>query len=101
MSKQSIDNSNELVEKVSKLDIKNTIFIASSDLYHGNSYDEAIRTDKRTVSKISLNDYKTFYDYVVQEEISGNSPACGFGPITTILLLNKKFNIKILYIFTI
>ncbi|KUK50035.1 MAG: MEMO1 family protein [candidate division TA06 bacterium 32_111] len=94
MSNQSIENSTEFVEKVSKLDLKKTIFIASSDLYHGNNYDEALQTDKKTVSKISSNDYKTFYDYVVQEEISGNSPACGFGPITTILILNKKFNVK-------
>ncbi|MEJ5308064.1 MAG: AmmeMemoRadiSam system protein B [candidate division WOR-3 bacterium] len=94
MAKQTVENALDFVEKISGFNLSKTCFIASSDLYHGNDYDEAIETDKKTISKISSNDYKLFYDYIVEEEISGNSPACGFGPITLILLLNKRYNIK-------
>jgi len=94
MSTQSLNNASHLVDLFSKIDLTNTLFIASSDLYHGNDYEEAIKTDKNTLKMIEKNNYRKFYDYVVEEESKGSSIACGYGPITTILLLNDLLKIN-------
>lgn len=62
------------------------LLVASSDLYHGYSYDECLATDARTLEAIEEFDPKKFCDGLATETYQ----ACGGGPITVALLAAKE-----------
>jgi len=70
------------------LDSEKTLIVASSDLYHGQSYEEAMRTDKETLAAIESFDAEKFCDKSEKHEIM----ACGAGPITALMVATKKWN---------
>jgi len=84
------DQSPEICERLAAAIIKvckdkNVLLVASSDLYHGYSYDECYQSDSlflKTVGAFDIDGYKKLY--TTKENI-----ACGAGPIYTILLTTK------------
>ncbi len=64
---------------------KKVLLLASSDLYHGNSYDSCNMTDKITLSYIEKFDPKGLYQALKQDK----AQACGGFPIVTVMLAAK------------
>jgi AmmeMemoRadiSam system protein B/AmmeMemoRadiSam system protein A len=64
---------------------KKVLLLASSDLYHGNSYDSCNMTDKITLSYIEKFDPKGLYQALKQDK----AQACGGYPIVTVMLASK------------
>lgn len=64
---------------------KNVLIIASSDLYHGYSYEELQTTDNLTLAAIASGDVKALCKGLE----SGMYMACGGGPIAALLLALK------------
>ncbi len=58
-----------------------TLVVASSDLYHGQNYEECLRTDRLTVEKICSMDWQGFNEGI----LDGRYQACGGGPIVSLL----------------
>jgi len=67
-------------------DGKNVLLVASSDLYHGYSYEECVRTDERTLKAILRFDPVGF----VEGLLRGEYQACGGGPIAVVLMAAEK-----------
>lgn len=65
---------------------KNILIIASSDLYHGYSYEELQTTDNLTLAAIESGDVKALCKGLE----SGMYMACGGGPIAALLLAVKQ-----------
>ena len=65
---------------------KKVLIVASSDLYHGYSYEECNRTDERTLKAILRFDPEGF----VQGLLSGEYQACGGGPIAAMLMAARE-----------
>jgi MEMO1 family protein len=63
-----------------------TLLLASSDLYHGYSYDECVEIDKTTLGLIEKLDAKGLYDALK----TGKAQACGGAPITVVMLAAQK-----------
>lgn len=59
------------------------ILIASSDMYHGYSYDECVSMDKKTLDKID----KMNLTGLVEAFRTGESECCGSGPIMVVMML--------------
>ena len=55
---------------------KDVLILASSDLYHGDSYEECVKTDKRTLSYIKKMDP----DGLLRALATSEAQACGGGP---------------------
>ncbi len=70
------------------LDSEKTLIVASSDLYHGEVYEEAMRTDKMTLEAIEAFDAEKFCNKSEKHEIM----ACGAGPITALMVAAKQWN---------
>jgi AmmeMemoRadiSam system protein B len=66
-------------EVLSKRD--DVLIIASSDLYHGESYRACVETDKKTIDAILMRDWKEF----LQKAQKGEIMACGEMPISILL----------------
>ncbi|NOY59182.1 MAG: AmmeMemoRadiSam system protein B [Calditrichaeota bacterium] len=64
-----------------------TILVASSDLYHGYSYDECIATDDRTLNAITAFDSENFCRGANTLEYQ----ACGAGPVTAMMVAAQKW----------
>lgn len=62
------------------------LLLASSDLYHGYSYEECVATDKRTLSYIEKLDGQGL-EKALKESAA---QACGGFPIVTLILTTKK-----------
>ena len=65
---------------------KDVLFVASSDLYHGESYQDCKRTDSVTLSYLERFDPKGLFDALQSEAAS----ACGGLPITALMLTLKE-----------
>lgn len=89
MGMQNERSAIRLAVKLSKMNVANTLFIASSDLYHGYSYDEANKIDAATISEILKSDAQSFMNYSEKMNTADIPIACGYGPIGVILELNK------------
>lgn len=61
-------------------DPQKTLIVASSDLYHGNSYNECKRVDQLTIGSFTRDNPK---DFCFGSE-RGDYMACGAGPITAL-----------------
>jgi AmmeMemoRadiSam system protein A len=63
-----------------------TLLLASSDLYHGYSYDECVKMDKTTLGLIEKLDAQGLYDALKDDK----AQACGGTPITVVMLAAQK-----------
>ena len=75
---------------------KNVLIVASTDLYHGYSYDECIETDNYTINKI----LKLKPEELNEDLIQRKAQACGGGPVVVaeMVALNLGANkTKLLY----
>jgi AmmeMemoRadiSam system protein B len=83
----SLENCMELGNAVaSAAKGKNVLIVASSDLYHGYSYDDCRSTDDRTLNSIEAFDPEDLCQGLSQ----GIYQACGGGPIAALLFATKK-----------
>ena len=83
----SLDNCKELGEAIAAAIGNKKIFIvASSDLYHGYSYDECQSTDARTLAAVEAFEPEELCQGLEQ----GTFQACGGGPIASLLFAAKK-----------
>jgi len=62
------------------------LLLASSDLYHGYSYDECVAIDGTTLGLIEKFDAKGLYDALT----TGKAQACGGMPIVVVMLASQK-----------
>ena len=65
---------------------KNVLIVASSDLSHFHSYDEAVGLDKIVIHHVKNFDARGLF----QDTSSKRCEACGAGPMITTMLLAKK-----------
>jgi hypothetical protein len=65
---------------------KRALVVASSDLYHGHSYDECRSTDARTLGCIEDMDPERFVTQLSRGELQ----ACGGGPIAALMCVAGK-----------
>jgi len=63
----------------------NTLVVASTDLYHGYSYEECARMDDLTIDVIKNGDAKEF----LEGNKTGTYQACGAGPVAVLMALQK------------
>jgi len=83
----SVENCKGLGDAIAKAARKKKVLIvASSDLYHGYSYDDCKATDDRTLAAIEEFKPENFCHGVK----AGNYQACGGGPIAALLFAGGK-----------
>ncbi|OQX54241.1 MAG: hypothetical protein B5M53_05975, partial [Candidatus Cloacimonas sp. 4484_209] len=68
---------------------KNVLLVASSDLYHGYSYNNCYASDSLVLETLSKFDIEGFKELYTTRE-STEPVACGAGPIYTVLLASKS-----------
>ena len=73
-------------------DTENWIIIASSDLYHGENYNEAKNVTDKVDNYIKNLDYKGLLEYEKGMRESGACAACGSSAIAVLLLVMEKLN---------
>lgn len=84
---QEITNSMILAEALAKmLAGRNSLVVATTDLSHFHSYEEASEKDKALITLFEKGNAETIYDAYVREE----AEACGMGPVLTSVLLARK-----------
>ena len=87
MADRSLEAAERLADAVaSATQGKSTLLVASSDLYHGQSYDECLSTDASTLRCIEAMDPERF----VSEMSRGEVQACGGGPIAALMCAARK-----------
>ncbi len=67
-------------------DIKTTLFVVSSDLYHGENYEECIKKDEKTINGILDDSSEVFFEKAKGEDYM----ACGYLPITLFKIISEK-----------
>ena len=85
-----------LVKVLSASKKDRTVVIASSDLYHGGSYDECKTRDAQLASALEKFNASVFMEGIEQ----GKYMACGAGPIAVVMLTSQGLgakNLKILH----
>lgn len=90
MGWQGLDAVQHLGDKLLNIIDSDTLVIASSDLYHGNNYDEALRTDRETMDHILNDKYSAFHEFV-----SAAGSACGGSCISTVKKINEALGLDI------
>lgn len=81
---ERIDQITDLL--LQKLNLDKTLFIASSDLSHYHDYDEANKLDRIAVNTILKVKADLFYKAGIDRKFE----ACGFLPITALLMISQK-----------
>lgn len=95
MGRQNRKHINTMLEKIAEQDSGDTLFLASSDLYHGYDYDEGNEIDNSTIGEIEQNSMKKFLDYFEDMESENTACCCGGGPIGIILGINRINNLTV------
>ena len=86
MGDQDFESCEALGQALAKaLKNKKALIVASSDLYHGQGRDEAVKRDKVVLDRVNSFDYRGLYDDVAQ----GKCMACGSGPIIAAMIAAK------------
>jgi len=65
---------------------KKVLLVASTDLYHGYSYDECLATDEYTINKILAMKPKELNEAIIKNE----AQACGGGPVVVAEMVAKN-----------
>lgn len=87
MADRSFDTCERLARAISSaVEGKDVLIVASTDLYHGYSYEECVAADTRTLEAIEAYSPKKLCDGLAQEAFQ----ACGGGPVTVALLAAKQ-----------
>ena len=87
MSNRSLAAAEKLADAVTEATKgKRALLVASSDLYHGQSYDECLRQDAHTLGCIEDMDPERF----AAELSRGEVQACGGGPITALMCFAQR-----------
>ena len=68
----------------------NALIVASSDLYHGYSYDDCVQIDSETIEGIEALDPESFCEGFRMSKYQ----ACGAGPITAMQVAAKNMGAK-------
>jgi len=92
MGRQDIKSAEHFARIIEKSNFKNTLYIASTDLYHGYDYEESREIDEKTIFEILRMDRAGFMKYFISLESEGISPACGGGPIASVMGILKSFS---------
>ena len=80
------DNCETLAEAILKsVGDKRVLLVASTDLYHGSSYEECKKSDSRTLAKIV-----EFNPKALCEGLEREYSACGGGPVAVVQYVSKK-----------
>jgi len=69
---------------------KNVLLLASSDLYHGYSYNEARSSDSLTLELIEKFEPKAFYQAVQESYFKDKPVACGGYPIVAMMIAARE-----------
>jgi hypothetical protein len=73
---------NDLAEAIVRVATnRNILLVASSDLSHYHSYDEAVMLDNRVISELEKFDSESFIDNIENHSFE----ACGGGPIAVVM----------------
>lgn len=86
---QSYENTIKIVELLKKIDLKNTLLVASSDFNHYESHEITLRKDEKLIEKILERDIEGIYS--LRKSIS----ACGIGPMSVLTMYFD--NVKLVY----
>jgi AmmeMemoRadiSam system protein B len=82
------ENCRQLGEAIAAVfDADGTLIVASSDLYHGQSYEECRRMDERTLESIEQDSPMQFCYNSNNQHVM----ACGAGPITALKIVAEKW----------
>ncbi len=65
---------------------KRVLLVASSDLSHYHSYDEAVSLDSNILKAVNDNDSRALWNIVA----GGKAEACGAGPMVAVMMLAAK-----------
>jgi len=65
---------------------KRVLLVASSDLSHYHSYDEAVSLDSNILEAVNNNDSRALWNVVA----GGKAEACGVGPMVAVMMLAAK-----------
>lgn len=65
---------------------KKVLLVASSDLSHYHSYDEAVSLDRNILEAVNDNDARALWNIVA----GGQAEACGAGPMVAVMMLAAK-----------
>jgi AmmeMemoRadiSam system protein B len=100
MADQSLANAKDiaaaLVKVLSLSNKERTVVVASSDLYHGGSYEECKARDGQLAAAVGKFNAELFMEGIEQDKYM----ACGAGPIAVIMLTAKGLGateVKILH----
>jgi AmmeMemoRadiSam system protein B/AmmeMemoRadiSam system protein A len=86
MGDQSLANCRRLADAiVSSVRGRNVLLVASSDLSHFHSYDEARRLDQVVIDDVTAYDYEA----LAEDLRSRRCEACGGGPIITVMMASR------------
>lgn len=69
---------------------KDFILIASSDFYHGGSYNKAKEINDSVVKYINEFSPEGFLKFIIKQENKGIAAACGFGPSSVVMNVSKE-----------
>jgi len=67
-----------------------TVFVASSDAYHGHSLVECRRSDSQLAEDLKKMDTTALYE----DTRAGRAMACGYGPLAAVMELSRRLGAK-------
>jgi AmmeMemoRadiSam system protein B/AmmeMemoRadiSam system protein A len=83
MGDQDFESCQALGQTLAKaLKNKKALIVASSDLYHGQGRNQAVKSDKVVIERVGSFDYRGLYD----DAAKGKCMACGSGPIIATMI---------------
>jgi len=77
----------EMADTLDGVTPRSTVFVASSDLYHGGSLKQCERQDARLQEFVEAFDPQA----LIRNVESGNCMACGYGPMAAVMWLAKHY----------
>jgi hypothetical protein len=84
---QNITNITVLADALAKtLRDRNVLVVATTDLSHFHSYENALEKDKAVITMFEKGNAEAIYDAYAREE----AEACGMGPVLAAILLARK-----------
>jgi len=87
MGSQDWETASMMVEALGTVLLgKRVLLVASSDLSHYHSYDEAVSLDSNILEAVNNNDSRALWNVVA----GGKAEACGVGPMVAVMMLAAK-----------
>jgi AmmeMemoRadiSam system protein B/AmmeMemoRadiSam system protein A len=87
MGDQSLDNCRRLAKAIAeKVRGKNVLLVASTDLSHFHTYDQAVRLDEIAMDHILAYDYEGLAEALSTRKCE----ACGGGPVMTVMIAARE-----------